>query len=55
MKKKKPHGQGELVQGKAGNIDAYHFTLPIPEIQAQSPVFLSITPCLLGEYNGGAA
>ena len=46
---KKPHNQGELVQGKLGNIDASHPTRPASDIQAQFPVFASITPFLPGE------
>ena len=49
---KKPRNQGELVQGKVGNIDASHLTRPAPDIQAQFPVFASITPSLPGECRG---
>lgn len=46
---KKPHNQGELVQGKLGNIDASHPTRPAREIQAQLPVFKAIATSLPGE------
>lgn len=38
MGKGKPHSSGRPEQGM-GNIDASHFTLPAPEIQAQTVVF----------------
>ena len=52
--KKAPAG-GRPDRGKVGNNDGPYLTRPALDIQAQSPVFPSITPCLLGEYNGGAA
>lgn len=47
---RKPHNQGELVQGRMGNIDGLHLTHSAHEIQAQSPVFTSITPSLPGVF-----
>ena len=50
---KKPRNQGELVQGKVGNIDTFYLTRPASDIQAQFPVFASITPSLHGECREG--
>ena len=36
---KKPNSQGELVQGKMGNIDNFYLTRTDPEIQAPSPAW----------------
>ena len=35
----KPHSSGRPEQGKAGNIDAFHFTRRALEIQVQTVVF----------------
>lgn len=44
-----PHTSGRPVWGETGNIDNFYITRPAPEIQAQSPVFPSITPSLPGK------
>ena len=49
MKRKNPAPAGEREQGETGNIDGPYLTRPAPDIQAQFPVFASITPFLPGE------
>ena len=49
MKRKNPAPAGEREQGETGNDDASQYTRPAPDIQAQFPVFASITPFLPGE------
>ena len=49
MKRKNPAPAGEREQGETGNIDSPYLTRPALDIQAQSPVFASITPSLQGE------
>lgn len=44
----RPHTSGRPVQGEVGNIDAFNFTRPTPEIQAQSLIFTSIAIPLPG-------
>ena len=50
MKKKKPYTGGRPVQGETGNIDGPYLTRPAPDIQAQFPVFASLTLSLHGEF-----
>ena len=50
MKRKNPAPAGEREQGETGNIDGPYLTRPAPDIQAQFPVFASITPSLHGEF-----
>ena len=53
MKRKNPAPAGEREQGKTGNIDGSYLTRPASDIQAQFPVFASITPSLHGECREG--
>ena len=49
MTKKIPLTGGRPGRGEIGNNDSPHLTRPAPDIQAQFPVFASITPSLQGE------
>ena len=50
MKQKNPAPTGEWEQGKTGNIDGPYLTRPASNIQAQFPVFVSLTLSLHGEF-----